>query len=87
MVSVRNGHLVPQEVLVEDVPDRPREHLLIKVAESKLAVVHHPRRRPVLDHILKPVLFPSPSPLLPPRAVTITHLPPHFCSLWSRPTR
>jgi len=37
------AHLVPQEVPVEDVLDRPREHLPFEVAESQLAVFHLPR--------------------------------------------
>jgi len=68
-----NGYLVPEEIPVEDVPDRPREHLIIKVAETKLAVPLRPR--PVHGHILETLRFPSP---LLPRALTIsiTHLSP-----------
>jgi hypothetical protein len=75
-------HLFPEEIPVEDVADRPREDLVVKVAETKLAVLLRPR--PVHGHSLEPLRLPS--PLLLPRALIISiaiHLPPHFCSLES----
>jgi hypothetical protein len=77
-----NGHLFPEEIPVEDVADRPREDLVVKVAETKLVVGLFPRL--VYGHSLEPLRLHS--PLILPRVLTVsiaTHLPPHFCSLES----
>jgi hypothetical protein len=73
-----NEHLFLEEIPVQDVVDRPKEDLVVKVADTKLVVVLCP-----CLHSLEPLCLPSP---LLPRALTTciaTHLPPHFCCLES----
>ena len=53
-----NGHLFPEDILIEDVADRPRDDLAVKVAKTKLVVVLRPR--PVHGHSLEPLHLPSP---------------------------